>query len=115
MRKEMIFIAAVLFILPLVIFFMMQNTRFEENTLYCKSSKNTFNITYAQLENGAEISFEKNDQELKKIYIDNLKNETFYFRNEYSDYKLNLIKLIATETLKSETEIYKCELKKFKM
>ena len=115
MRKEFIFIAAVLSGFPLVIFFMMQNTRFEENILLCANPKNIFKITYAQLENGAAISFEKNEYELKEIIIDKIENESFYFKNKYSDYKINLIELRGTETLKNKTQIYKCKLKKFKM
>ena len=115
MRKEIIFTAAILLILPLVIFFMTQNTRFEENILKCMSQNNIFKLTYAQLGVKAPISFEKNDIKLEKIMIDKFENNTFYFRHEYSDYKLNVIELLATETLKSETQIYKCELTKFKM
>ena len=115
MRKEIVFTVAILSILPFVIFFMTQNTRFEENIMKCISPKNIFKITYAQLGDEAPISFEKNDSQLEKITIDKFENEIFYFRDEYSDYKLDLIKLLATETLKSETQIYKCELTKFKM
>ena len=115
MRKEVIFTVAILLILPLVIFSMTQNTRFEENIIKCISPKNIFKITYAKLGDNVPISFEKNDNELQKITIDKFENEIFYFRDEYSDYKLDLIKLLATETLKSETQIYKCELTKFKM
>ena len=115
MSKEIVFTVAILSILPFVIFFMAQNTRFEENIMKCISPKNIFKITYAQLGDEAPISFEKNDNELEKIKIDKFENEIFYFRDEYSDYKLDLIKLLATETLKSETQIYKCELTKFKM
>ena len=94
---------------------MTQNPRFEENIVKCISPKNIFKITYAQLRDEAPIFFEKNNNELEKMTIDKFENEIFYFRDKYSDYKLDLIKLLATETLKSETQIYKCELTKFKM
>ena len=115
MRKEIIFTAAILLILPLVIFFMTQNTRFEENIIKCMNQKNIFEITYAQLGDADPISFEKNDNKLEKVTIGEFENGIFYFSYDYSDYKVDLIKLLATETFKSETQIYKCALTKFKM
>ena len=115
MRKEVVITVAVLSALASILFFMTQNTRFESNIIACKHIKNNFKITYAQLNKEPVISFEKNNQALKKLSITSIEENSFQFEHQSSNYKLNLEKLIAVETLSGETLIYKCELTKFKM
>ena len=115
MLKHIFLSLTVLSGLALVLFFMTQNTRFESNVMTCKNTKNNFKITYAQLKTKPIISFEKNGQTLKKLPISNPEEGTFQFENQSSNYKLNLKKLSAIETLNGETLIYECVLEKFKM
>ena len=98
-----------------VLFFMTQNTRFESNVMTCKHTKNNFKITYAQLKTNPIISFEKNGQTLKRLPTSNLEENSLQFENQSSNYKLDMEKLSAIETLNGETIIYKCKLEKFKM
>ena len=115
MLKHTFLTLTVLSALALVLFFMTKNTRFESNVMTCKHTKNNFKITYAQLKTNPIISFEKNGQTLKRLPTSNLEDDTFQFENQSSNYKLNLEKLSAIETLNGETLIYECVLEKFKM
>lgn len=115
MQKNIIAILSVFSALAFVLYFMTQNTRFESNILKCKQAKNNFQITYASLQNGAPVSFEKNDQALTNISISNVEKNSFHFKHQYSDFKLDLDKLIASEFVKGEILLYSCDLKKFKM
>ena len=115
MLKHIFLSLTVLSGLALVLFFMTQNTRFESNVMTCKNTKNNFKITYAQLKTKPIISFEKNGQALKRLPISNLEKNSLQFENQSSNYKLDMEKLSAIETLNGETIIYKCKLEKFKM
>ena len=58
--KKVIFTVAILLILPLVIFFMTQNTRFEENIIKCISPKNIFSNYICSLgDNGFQYLLKK--------------------------------------------------------
>ena len=115
MRRELLLTSIFIAVLVLTFFFMTQNTRFESNKVVCQHPKNTFKVTYAKLDNGKVLSFEKNDQGIRELFIRDLENSIFQFEDQTSNYKLDLTKLIATETLKGETLVYQCDHEKFKM
>ena len=115
MRRELLLTSTFIAVLLLTFFFMTQNTRFESNTVVCQHPKNSFKVTYAKLDNRKMLSFEKNDQAIKELPIMELGNSIFQFEDQTSNYKLDLTKRIATETLKGETLVYRCDHKKFKM
>ena len=115
MRRELLLTSIFIAALLLTFFFMTQNTRFESNTVTCQHPKNTFKITFAKLDNGKVLSFEKNDQAMRQLSIRDLESSIFQFEDQTSNYKLDLTKLIATETLKGETLLYQCDHEKFKM
>ena len=78
MRKEVLLTVTAMVILGIVLFFMTQNTRFDEsNLLICKHTENSFKITYAQLTEGQTISFEKNGQASKRLSLSKLKRTLF--------------------------------------
>ena len=106
MQKNVIVILSIFSALAFVLYFMTQNTRFESNILKCKQAKNNFQITYASLKNGASVSFEKNDQALTNISISNVEKNSFHFKHQYSDFKLDLDKLIASELLSKGKLVY---------
>ena len=115
MQKNIIIALSVMSALAFVLYFMTQNTRFESNILKCQQAKNNFQITYASLKNGASVSFEKNDQALTNIAISNVEKNSFHFKHQNSDFKLDLDKLIASELIDGATILYSCDLKNFKM
>lgn len=115
MLKQVFLTLFVVTVLVLVLFFMTQNTRFENNVMTCTHTNNNFKITFAQLKNEPIISFEKNGQASKRITTTNFEKSSFQFKDQSSNYKLDLEKLSGVETQKGETVIYDCVLKKFKM
>ena len=94
---------------------MAQNTRYESNSILCSHPKNIFEVSYSQLQDGALLSFEKNNEVSKTYEISNLEGSTFQFHDETSNYMFDLLQEVATETRKSEIILYKCKHTKFKM
>ena len=115
MRKEILFSIITISVIIMVLLFMAQNTRYESNSIVCSHPKNVFEVTYSQLENGAQLSFEKNNEVLKTNEISSLEGSTFQFNDEISNYMFDLLKEVAIETRKSEIILYQCEHTKFKM
>ena len=115
MRKEVLLTITAVVILGIVLFFMMQNTRYESNLLICKHTENSIKITYTQLTEEQTISFEKNGQASKRLSLSQVKENSIHFEYKSSKYKLNLNRLNIIETLNGEISIYACELRKFKM
>ena len=115
MRKEILFSIITISVIIMVLLFMAQNTRYESNSIVCSHPKNVFDVTYSQLENGAQLSFEKNNGVLKTYAISSLEGSTFQFNDETSNYMFDLLREVAIETRKSEIILYQCEHTKFKM
>ena len=115
MRKERLFLIIMIAVIAVVLLFMAQNTRYESNSIVCRHPKNFFEVTYSQLENGAELSFEKNNEASKTYEINSLEGSMFQFDDEYSNYAFDLSDKISIETRKNEVILYECEYKKFKM
>lgn len=115
MRKEILFSIITISVIIMVLLFMAQNTRYESNSIVCSHPKNVFEVTYSQLENGAQLSFEKNNEELKTYEISSLEGTTFQFNDGSSNYTFDLLQETAIETGKSEIVLYQCEHTKFKM
>jgi len=115
MRKEILFSIIMIAVIAVVLLFMAQNTRYESNSLVCTHPKNFFEVTYSQLENGAQLSFEKNNEILKTYEINSLEGSIFKFDDNTSNYTFDLLKKISIETRKNEVILYECEHTKFKM
>ena len=115
MRKEILFSIIMIAVIAVVLLFMAQNTRYESNSIVCSHPKNVFEVTYSQLENGAQLSFEKNNEVLKTYEINSLEGSMFQFDGEFSNYAFDLSKNISIETRQNEIILYECEHKKFKI
>ena len=115
MRKELLFSIIMIAVIAVVFLFMAQNTRYESNSIVCSHPKNVFEVTYSQLENGAQLSFEKNNEILKTYEINSLEGSIFKFDDNISNYTFDLSKKISIETRQNEVILYECEHKKFKM
>ena len=115
MRKEILFSVMMVAVIAVVLLFMAQNTRYESNSIVCSHPKNFFEVTYSHLENGAPLSFEKNNDVLKTYEINSLEGSIFKFDDNTSNYTFDLSKKISIETRKNEVILYECEHTKFKM
>ena len=115
MRKEILFSVIMVAVIAVVLLFMAQNTRYESNSIVCSHPKNFFEVTYPHLENGAPLSFEKNNEVLKTYEINSLEGSVFQFGNSSSSYTIDLSKKISIETRKNEVILYECEYTEFKM
>ena len=115
MRKQILFLIIMTAAITIILIFMAQNTRYESNSIVCSHPKNVFEVTYSQLEDGAQLSFEKNNEELKTYEISSLEGTTFQFNDGSSNYTFDLLQETAIETGKSEIVLYLCEYTKFKM
>ena len=115
MRKEVLLTITAVVVLGIVLFSMTQNTRYESNLLICKHTENTLKITYTQLTEGQNISFEKNGQASKILSLTKVTEGSIQFEYKSSKYKLNLNSLNIIETLNGEIRVYACKLRKFKM
>ena len=115
MRKEILFSIIMIVVISVVLLFMAQNTRYESNSIVCSHPKNFFEVTYSQLENGAQLSFEKNNEVLKTYEINRLEGSVFQFDDSSSNYEIDLSKKISIETRRNEVILYECEHTKFKM
>ena len=115
MRKEILFSIIMVALIAVVLLFMAQNTRYESNSIVCSHPKNFFEVTYSHLENGAPLSFEKNNEVLKTYEINSLEGSVFQFGDSSSSYTIDLSKKISIETRKNEVILYECEHTKFKM
>ena len=102
-------------VIAVVFLFMAQNTRYESNSIVCSHPKNFFEVTYSHLENGAPLSFEKNNEVLKTYEIHSLEGNIFKFDDNSSNYTFDLLKKISIEIRKNEVILYECEHTKFKM
>ena len=115
MRKEILFSIILVAVIAVVFLFMAQNTRYESNSIVCSHPKNFFEVTYSQLENEAQLSFEKNNEVLKMYEINSLEGNIFQFDDSYSSFLIDLSKKISIETRQNEVILYECEHTKFKM
>jgi hypothetical protein len=115
MRKQILFLIIMIAAITIILIFMAQNTRYESNSILCSHPKNVFEVTYSQLEDGAQLSFEKNNEELKTYEISSHEGSTFQFNDGSSSYTFDLLQETAIETGKSEIALYQCEHTKFKM
>ena len=115
MRKEILFSIIMIAVIAVVLLFMAQNTRYESNSIVCSHPKNFFEVTYSQLEDGAQLSFEKNNEVLKTYEIHSLEGSIFQFDDNASNYAFDLSKKISIETRKNEVILYECEHTEFKM
>jgi len=115
MRKEILFSIITIAVIAVVLLFMAKNTRYESNSLVCSHPNNLFEVTYSQLENGAQLSFEKNNEVLKTYEINSLEGSVFQFDDSSSNYEIDLSKKISIETRRNEVILYECEHTKFKM
>jgi hypothetical protein len=115
MRKEILFSIITIAVIAVVLLFMAQNTRYENNSIVCSHPKNFFEVTYSQLENGAQLSFEKNNEVLQTYEINSLEGTVFQFDDSSSNYEIDLSKKISIETRRNEVILYECEHTKFKM
>jgi len=115
MRKQILFLIIMVAAIAIILIFMAQNTRYESNSILCSHPKNVFEVTYSQLEAGAQLSFEKNNELLKTYEVSSVEGSTFQFNDETSNYTFDLLQDVAIETRKSEIVLYQCEHTKFKM
>ena len=115
MRKQILFLIIMTAAITIILIFMAQNTRYESNSIVCSHPKNFFEVTYSQLETGAQLSFEKNNEILKTYEINGLEGSIFKFDDNTSNYTFDLLKKISIETRKNEVILYECEHTKFKM
>ena len=115
MRKEILFSIIMVAVIAIVLLFMAQNTRYESNSIVCIHPKNVFEVTYSQLENGAQLSFEKNNEVVKTYAINSLEGSIFRFDDSSSNYTIDVSGKISTEKRKNEVILYACEHTKFKM
>ena len=115
MRKEILFLIITIAVIAVVLLFMAQNTRYESNSIVCSHPKNFFEVNYSHLENGAQLSFEKNNEVLKTYEINSLEGSIFQFDDSSSNYAIDLSKKISIETRQNEVILYECEHTKFKM
>ncbi len=106
MRKQILFLIIMTAAITIILIFMAQNTRYESNSIVCSHPKNVFEVTYSHLENGAQLSFEKNNEILKTYEINSLEGSIFKFDDNTSNYTFDLSKKIELDTIGVSDSVY---------
>lgn len=113
-RSELLFIAALICVVPPTLYLMSGNTRYEANEITCVNNNTVFKLSYESLSTNESLTFE-NEHLQEQLQITEVATNSFSFSKNTKTYKINLNANNALVVEDSVNEIFECKHKVFKM
>ena len=113
-RSELLFTAALICVVPPILYLMSGNTRYEANEITCVNKNSVFKLSYESLSTNESLTFE-NETMQAQLQISDVTTNSFSFSNDTKTYKINLDADNALVIEDGVNEIFECDHKVFKM
>lgn len=113
-RSELLFTAALICVVPPILYLMSGNTRYEANEITCVNKDSVFKLSYESLSANESLMFE-NENMQEQLQISEVATNSFLFSNNTKTYKINLDAGNALVVEDGVNEIFECKHKVFKM